>query len=297
MSSPDRTPLIAAAPALFVVMWATGFVVSRLTAGHVDPLTFLALRFPIAAFLFLLFALANRAPWPDAKHAAHAATAGALLHAVYLGPIYWAVAHGLPAGVGALIVGLQPLLTAFAAALLLGEELDRRHWLGLAVGLAGVALVIWPKLSFAAEGITPVTVAACLLGTVGISLGTIYQKKFATGLHIASGGVWQYLGASLVVGAGALLFEDRMFDHSLQAWAGLAWSVLVLSLGAITLLMMLIRHGAVGKVASLIYLVPAVASLMAYVMFGETLNAIQLMGMALCAAAVLIVNRGLKRPA
>jgi drug/metabolite transporter (DMT)-like permease len=291
MTAPRENLLTATAPGLFVVMWATGFVVSRLTAHHVDPFTFLALRFPIAGLIFLIIAILQRAPWPDGRGALHAAVAGALIHAAYLGPIYWAVTHGVPAGVSALIVGLQPLLTAFAAALLLGEALARRHWVGLVVGLTGVALVIWPKLTFAAAGLTPITVAACLVGTCGISFGTIYQKKFATGLHIATGGVWQYAGASLVVGSVALAFEDRLFDRSLQAWSGLAWSVVVLSLGAVSLLMLLIRRGAVGKVASLIYLVPAVAAVMAYFMFGETLVPLQLIGMALCAAAVLIVNR------
>ncbi|MFO1032565.1 MAG: DMT family transporter [Hyphomicrobiales bacterium] len=291
MNSSQDTALIKAAPALFVVMWATGFVVSRLSAGHVDPFTFLALRFPLAALIFLGVALVMQAPWPGPRGVLHAVVAGALIHAVYLGPIYWAVAHGLPAGVGALIVGLQPLVTAFAAALLLGEALDQRHWLGLAVGLAGVALVIWPKLCFTGTGITPVTVAACLVGTAAISFGTIYQKRFATGLHIATGGVWQYVGAAVVAAAAAFLFEDRMFDHSLQAWVALGWSVIVLSLGAISLLMLLIRHGAVGKVASLIFLVPAAAALMAYAMFGETLVPVQLLGMGLCAVAVFIVNR------
>lgn len=292
MGSTTARLMIWSAPALFVLMWATGFIVARLSAPHVEPFTFLALRFPLAALLFAAIALASRAPWPGPRAALHATVAGSLIHAVYLAPIYWAVAHGLPAGVSALIVGLQPLLTAFMAAGLVGENISGRHWLGLCVGVLGVALVIAPKLSLVAiNGITPATTLATLLGAVAISLGTVYQKRFASALHIASGGTWQYVGASLVVLVLALLFEDLRFDGSVNAWFALGWSVLVLSLGAISLLMLLIREGAVAKVSSLIFLVPAVAAVMAFALFGETLSAVQIVGMAVCAAAVLIVNR------
>ena len=283
---------IALAPALFVVLWATGFVVARLSADHVEPLTFLSIRFPIAGALFLGIALYQRAVWPNMKQAMHAGVAGALLHGGYLGAIYWAVAHGMPAGVSALIVGLQPLMTAFLAAAILGEKISMRHWFGLAVGILGVGLVVWPKLEMDnVAGITPLTTALCIFGALSVSLGTVYQKRFATGLHLASGGVWQYVGASLVVLIGAALSENFGFDGSIEAWVALGWSVIVLSLAAITLLMLLIRHGDVSRVSGLIYLVPAVAALTTYVVFGETLVPIQILGMAVCAGAVFIVTR------
>jgi drug/metabolite transporter (DMT)-like permease len=292
MDHPFTRILVLTAPALFVVLWATGFVVARLSAPHVEPFTFLALRFPVAAACFAAIALAVKAPWPAPRAALHAAVAGSLIHALYLAPIYWAVAHGLPAGVSALIVGLQPLLTAFMAALLVQERIGPRHWSGLIVGLAGVGLVVSPKLSFASStGITPVTTLATLGGAIAISLGTVYQKRFAGAQHIASGGVWQYAGASLVMMTCVFIFEEGRFDGSFNAWFALGWSVVVLSLGAISLLMMLIRRGAVAKVSSLIFLVPGVAALMAYALFGETLNLVQFAGMVVCAAAVLIVNR------
>jgi drug/metabolite transporter (DMT)-like permease len=290
--------LIAAAPVLFVLMWATGFVVARYSAPHASPLAFLSIRFPLAGFLFVVIALALAAPWPGPRPAFHAAVAGAFLHGGYLGPVYWAVAHGMPAGVSALIVGLQPLMTAILAAHLVGERISLRHWLGLATGIAGVALVVWPKLQGSLTGgITPLTVAVNVAGALSISFGTVYQKRYATALNLASGGVWQYVGATLVVLVAALLTEDMRFDATFEAWFALAWSVIVLSLGAISLLMLLIRLGDVGRVASLIFLVPGVSALMAYGLFGETLSPVQILGMAVCAAAVLIVTRTRVRPA
>jgi len=284
--------LVAAAPVVFVLMWATGFVVARLSAPHADPLTFLGIRFPIAGALFALIAVVLAAPWPGAKQAFHASIAGAFLHGGYLGPVYWAVAHGMPAGVSALIVGLQPLMTAILAAAMVKEEISLRHWAGLAVGILGVALVVSPKLELAQTGgITPLTTAINVLGALSISFGTVYQKRYATALNLASGGAWQYVGASLAVLIPALLFEDMRFDGSFEAWFALGWSVIVLSLGAITLLMLLIRLGDVGRVSSLIFLVPGVSALMAYGLFGEMLNLVQILGMAVCAAAVLIVTR------
>ncbi len=296
--TPSTRAFIAAAPVLFVLMWATGFVVARLSAPHADPLTFLAIRFPIAGLCFAAIAFALHAPWPGTRPALHASVAGAFLHGGYLGPVYWAVAHGMPAGVSALIVGLQPLMTAVLAAWIVKEAISLRHWLGLAVGIAGVALVVAPKLQVGfAGGITPVTTAVNVLGALSISFGTVYQKRFVTALNLASGGAWQYVGATLAVLIPALLMEEFRFDGSFNAWFAMAWSVIVLSLGAITLLMLLIRLGDVGRVSSLIFLVPGVSALMAYWLFGERLNLVQIAGMAVCAGAVLIVTRRRPRPA
>lgn len=290
-------PWIAAAPLMFVILWATGFVAARLSAGHVGPFTFLTLRFPIAGLAMLSIALMQRARWPSVPQGIHAAIVGALLHGGYLAPVYWAVARGMPAGVSALIVGLQPLITAVLAAWLLRERIGPRHLMGLAVGILGIGLVVWPKLETAVtSGITPVTTGACMLGALCASLATVYQKRFASHLDLASGGVWQYAGATLVVGTGLLAFEDFHFDGSVDAWAALGWSVIVLSLGAILLLMLLIRHGDVARVSGLTFLVPAVAALMTYAAFGETLNAIQIAGMALSAAAVFMVTRKSSQP-
>lgn len=293
MSSPPAKPLIVAlAPLVFVVLWATGFVVARFSAGHVAPVWFLAIRFPLAGIFMLVLALIQRAPWPDATGALHAGVTGALMHGFYLAPIYWAVANGLPAGVSALIVGLQPLITSFVAALILGERVSGRHWLGLAIGLLGIALVLEPKINFSVlSGISPLTVGLSVFGAVSISLGSVYQKKFASGIALATGGVWQYVGASIVTLAISAVLGDFLFDNSVQAWVALAWAVIVLSIISILLLLMLINQGEVSRVSSLIFLVPAVSSLMTFVLFGETLTLIQIVGMIVCAGAVLVIQR------
>lgn len=289
--------LISVTPVVFVILWATGFVVARLSAGHVEPVSFLAFRFPIAGLLLLGLALLRRAEWPTRRDAGHAAVAGALLHAGYLAPIYWAVANGMPGGVSALIVGLQPLLTAFLAVPILGEVIGRKHWLGLIVGIVGVGMVLLPKFTLAAlGGITPITVAACLLGTVCVALGTIYQKRFASHLPLLTSIIWQYFGASIVVITLASVFERFGFDGSPQAWFALGWAIFVISLGAVVLLMLLIRRGAVSKVSSLIFLVPAVSAFTTFLVFHETLTLVQILGMAVCAAAVLIVSRSARNP-
>lgn len=277
---------------MFVVLWATGFVVSKLSAGHVAPVWFLSLRFPLAFGFMLALALWQRTPWPRPQLALHAAITGVFMHGLYLAPFYWAVAHGMPAGVIALITGLQPLITAFMAVPLLGEKVAPRHWLGLMIGLCGVALVLLPKLSFALlGGITPLTTTLAILGTASISFGTVYQKKFASGIALATGGVWQYVGASLTVLLISLVIGDYSFDGSLQAWGALGWAVLVLSIITVLLMVWLINRGAVSRLSSLMFLVPGVTALMTYVLFGETLNSIQLVGMAVCACAVFVVNR------
>jgi drug/metabolite transporter (DMT)-like permease len=293
MPHQPKSLLITLAPATFVLLWATGFVVARLSAGHVAPVWFLGIRFPIAGLFMLAVAIFQKTAWPDGKHALHAAIAGAFLHGGYLAPIYWAVANGLPAGVSALIVGLQPLLTTFLAAAMLNEKVAPRHWLGLATGIIGIGMVLAPKLNFALlGGITPFTSLLAVVGAISISFGTVYQKKFATGVPLATGGAWQYLGASIVVLVASLMLGDFAFDFTWQAWSALAWAVIVLSIIAILLLMVLIREGEISRVSSVIYLVPAVASLMTYLLFGETLNLIQIVGMVVCGAAVLIVMKG-----
>lgn len=276
-----------------MVIWATGFIVARLSAPHVDPLTFLTVRFGIAGLVLAVLAMVFKARWPHHPSALKAMIAGALLHGGYLGACYWAIAQGLPAGIAALMTSLQPILTAIVAGKLLGERITPRHWLGLGIALAGVALVLLPKLDLsAARGITPLTILAMVFSAVSITLGSIYQKRHVSHVDLLPGTAWQYAGGFIIVLAGALLSEHFRFDATRDAWIALGWSVIVLSIGAVLLLMALIRHGDVAKVSALIFLVPAVAALMAWMLFDETLTLIQIAGMLVCAVGVVIVTRG-----
>ncbi len=294
---PAKSPFVTVAPALFVLFWATGFVVSKLSAGHVAAVWFLALRFPAALAFMLVLALWQKAPWPAPRRAFHAAVTGTFMHGLYLAPFYWAVAHGMPAGVISLIAGLQPLFTAFLAVPMLGEKVATRHWMGLLVGLCGMSMVLVPKLSFGLlGGITPFTTLLAVFGAASLSFATVYQKKFASRIALSTGGVWQYVGASTVVLLISLVLGDYSFDGSSQAWLALAWAVLVLSICTVTLMVWLINRGAVARLSSLMFLVPGVSSLMTYVLFDERLSLIQLIGMAVCAGAVLIVNRASATP-
>ncbi len=291
MSNPPSTRLTLLAPSLFVLLWSTGYIGARLGAPHSEPLSFLTIRFSIAVGLLAVVAVIARAKWPSAIDAGHAMVVGTLIHGIYLGGVFWAIDRGMPAGVAALIVGLQPVLTALVAGPILGERIGSKHWSGLAIGLVGVAMVLAPKLDVANQGISIATIVPTVIGTVAITIGTVYQKRFATGTDLMTGGVFQYIGALAVVGIGALIVERFEIAWTGEFIIALAWLVLVLSIGAISLLMLLIRAGAVSRIASLFYLVPAMTALIAFFLFGETLNWVQLAGMAVTAIAVALVAR------
>ena len=282
---------IGAAPAIFVFLWATGFIGSRLSAPYAEPLSFLTIRFAVAAAVLIAVGFAMGARWPDRRTALHAMVVGALVHGGYLAGVFWSIWKGMPAAVAALIVGLQPLATALLAGLLIGERVTVRHWLGLAAGLAGIGLVVAPHLSFAAAGITPATVAACVLAMLSITLGSIYQKAFTPRADLRTANAWQFVGAAAVVLLGALAGESFAITWNPDTVFAMAWMVLVLSIGAISLLYVMIRHADVSRVAALFYLVPAITAVIAWAMFGETLSPVQLAGMALCAGAVMVAGR------
>ena len=285
--------LMRIAPVVFVLLWSTGFIGSKLGADDAEPFTFLALRFLIVLALLAPVLVVSGRRARGWNERGHAVVVGMLIHGAYLGGVFWAIRHGMPAGVAALIVSLQPVLTSLLSAPLLGEKLSARHWTGLALGLAGAVLILEPGLASALEadsGITPATVAACACALLGITAGTIYQKRFATGTDLVVGTVWQYAGALLLVGAGSLMLETRVIHWTPKFIFALSWLVLVLSIGAISLLMLLIRQSAVASVSGLFYLVPAVTSVIAYFLFGETLGPIQLAGLLLATLAVLMIS-------
>jgi len=290
---PNRTGFnwLSLAPALFVGLWATGFIGSRLSAPFAEPLSFLSVRFAIVTTILLVVSLVMKAKWPQFRIAIWALVIGALTQGGYLGGIFWAIYYGMPAGVAALITALQPLLTAALAGLLLGEKITPRHWTGLAIGLAGVAMVVWPKLTFSAIGITPATLLVSFLATLSITLGSILQKRHLGNIDIRTGNTLQFAGGGLVVLTGAMATENFNIIWNADVVFAMIWLVFVLSIGAITMLYLMIRHGEVSKVSSLFFLVPSVTVVIAYFLFDETLDAIQLVGIAVCSGAVLLVTR------
>lgn len=277
-------------PALFVVLWSTGFIGMKLAAPYAEPLTFLAIRFAAVTAILGAVAVATGAPWPRGVRPIVAiALSGVLLQAVYLGGVNIAIWRGISAGVSALIVCLQPILVAVAAAPWLGERLATRQWLGLALGLAGVALVVEPKLA-GGEG-DAWALAANVAALLGITTGALAQKRWCPDLDLRSGSAIQFAASTLVCGAGALVLETRKVSWTAPLWVALVWLVLVLSLGAVALLYWLIRRGRAAEVASLFFLVPPCTALIAWPLFGETLGPIELAGMALAALGVWLVNR------
>jgi drug/metabolite transporter (DMT)-like permease len=268
----------------FVVIWASGFIVARLAAPHGDPFTFLTLRYGLSILVFAAASLAIGASWPrDWASWRDALIAGILLHGLYIGGVFWAIWHGLPAGVTALVTGLHPLITAALAIPLLHEHVNARQWVGIAVGFAGVGLVVAPALA-ALQGLALLPILVALGATLALSLGTVWQKRSRPQMDLRVNAAMQFIGALALTAPLAILTESGRFDASPQIWGALLWAVFVISVGAISLLLVLLKRGAASRVAPLLYVAPPVAALIAYVMFGEKLGAIQITGMALAIA-------------
>jgi len=288
----QSTKLLRFAPGLFVLLWATGFIGAKYGLPFAGPLTFLGLRFAIVITILALAALVTKAPWPrEAAAYGHSAVSGILIHGVYLGGVFWAISLGMPAGISALVVGTQPLLSAVLSGPLLGERVRAQHWAGLIIGFIGILLVLSPALDGSnLMALNPVSVGLCIAALIGITLGTIYQKAFSASADLRTGGIIQYTAALMVVGPAALWFESNAIIWSSEFIGALAWLVIVLSIGAISLLMIIIRHGEISKVATLFYLVPAVTALIAWGLFGERMNFVQLGGMGLAAFSVWLAG-------
>lgn len=277
------------APFLFVVLWATGFIGAKLGLPHSGPLSFLLARYLIVIVIMAGLALAMRAPWPhDRRHWFHIGVAGLLVHGVYLGGVFIAISRGLPAGVTSLVVGMQPLLTAVGAGWLLGEVVRAKQWMGLALGLVGVGLVVSGKIGhgFALDALWP-----ALFALAGITAGTLYQKRFCPAFDWRSGAVAQFLPTAVLTAIAAAATESMRIDWSGEFVFALGWLVLVLSLGAISLLNWLIRHGSAVNIASLFYLVPPCTAVIAWALFGETLSGVALAGMALAVGGVYLARQ------
>jgi drug/metabolite transporter (DMT)-like permease len=278
--------LLAFAPALFIFIWATGYVVAKVAAPHAEALTFLLVRYAGVVVFMLVLALLARAPWPSARDALHLAVAGIGIQAIYLGGVWVAIRHGMPAGVSALIVNVQPVLTA-ALGFLVHERVSPRQWLGVLLGLAGVMLVVWHKLQF--TGLAWPTVWMCVAALAGITAGTLYQKRFVPRFDLRTGQVVQFLAAIVVTLPVAWVSESFHITWNAPVIAVMLWSIVVLTGGGISLMFLMLRHGKATTVTSMMYLVPAVTSLMAWAMFGETLAPTAIVGMAVTLVGVWLV--------
>jgi drug/metabolite transporter (DMT)-like permease len=275
-------------PWVFVLIWSTGFVVARYGMPHAPPLTFLAWRFALSVAAFAIWIVLAGAAWPrGAAQWGHLAVVGALMHGGYLGGVWAAVKGGMSAGTTALVVGLQPLLTAMWLAVSGSEHrASARQWLGLVLGLAGLVLVVWRKLGLGeASGPTLVLALAAL---ASITLGTLYQKRFVRASDVRTANTVQLLAALAVTAPLALLETEPVRWHP-ELIGAMTWSVLVLTLGGSSLLFMLIQRGAATQVTSLLYLVPPCTALLAFGLFGEVLTPAVLAGMALAAWGVALV--------
>jgi drug/metabolite transporter (DMT)-like permease len=288
---PPRSLWIAlGVPALFVVLWSTGFIFAKLGMPATEPATFLALRFAIVVAVLLPLMRVFRARWPkDRRLVWHAAIVGVLLHVAYLGGVFAGIAHGVPAGVAALIVGVQPVLTGTIVGPLLGERVKPVQWAGLALGLAGLVMVLEEKLVLGHGSL--LGYGLCAGALVGITAGTVWQKRYCTGIDLATGALIQHVAALAVIAVLALGFESWHVEWSGRFVLSLLWLALVLSIATWTLLMWLVRRGAAAKVASLFYLTPASAALIAWLLFGESFAALGLAGLALTVAGVALANR------
>jgi drug/metabolite transporter (DMT)-like permease len=285
---------IATAPALFVLLWSTGFIGARLGLPYIEPLTFLAVRMGFVVVIMAAIALAGGARWPYANEVGHSLVAGSLVHGLGLGGVFIAISQGVPAGISALIVGLQPIVTSTLANRFMGEKVTPLQWIGLALGLFGVLLVLHDRSIVLAGSV--LGWIASILSLIGLTLGTLYQKRYCGGIDWRAGNLIQYIGAGVLFTLGAFAFETREIHWTGELIFAMAWLVLVLSIAAVGLLYWLIRRSTATGFASLFYLVPIVTAFFAYILFDERLDSISILGMVICAGGVALVNRGIAKP-
>lgn len=280
---------VFAAPGVFVILWSSGFIGAKFGLPYAEPFTFLAARLVLVVLLLGLLIALTRPYWPGRAGILHSALTGVLMHGLYLSGVFVALREGMPTGIIALIVGLQPVLTSTIANRWLGEPVALRQWSGLLLGLVGVGLIVRGKTVGGETSL--LGWAAAFWGLIGITLGTIYQRRFGAGIDWRPGFLVQYAAAAVFCLAGAFLFETWIIRWTPEFLFALGWLVFVLSFGAVWLLYFLIRRAAAARVASLFYLTPPLTALMGWALFNERLDALAILGMAICVAGVFLVNR------
>lgn len=290
MFSPAQKNLfVKCAPATFVFLWSTGFVGARYGLPYAEPFTLTAIRFSIVTILLCLLIFVRRVQFSRSwRMWAHLAVSGILIHSCYIGGIFSAIDLGVDISVAALIAGGQPLLTAIIAVIFLGERLNLRQWSGFIVGFMGLFLVVFKSLD--TDALPILGLVGCVVGLIGITAGTLYQKRFVVGIDLFSASAVQFGFALLPCVLWSFALETREIEWNLTVILALLWLCFVLSLGAISILLFLIRMGAASRVSSLFYLVPPVTAVQGYWLFGERLGVAQIIGIAVAALGVALIN-------
>lgn len=288
MKSATVTTLI---PILFVWLWSTGFVGARFGLPYIEPFFILTLRFALTLPVFLVLILILRKRWLNFAQIKIQMIVGAILHGLYLGGVFYAVSIGTPAGIAAIIVGIQPILTAAINRVLFKQSVTKRQMLGLMLGFAGLLAVILGSAEISGSGVGLLGLAACIIALFGITIATIIQKHYGAGTPLMAGAFWQYVGSLCMIGIASLLLETHHVDVQWQLYAALFWMVIPLSLVAVLLLMYMISVGEVAKVTSYFYLVPPVAIIQTWWLFDETLSMTSLIGCLIVIIGVVLVVR------
>lgn len=290
----NQSTLIRLIPLLFVFLWSTGFIGAKYALPFIEPFYLLFLRFTLTVGVFLLLCIVFKVKWPSLRLTGHQIVVGLLIHGAYLGGVFAAIKWGMPAGIAAIIVGVQPVLTALLSWQFMGEQLRSIQWLGLGLGLVGIITVILTTKGSGNIEFNPSAFLTACLALVGISVGTLYQKRFGAGVDLLAGSFWQYLSTAILMAVLAWSFESREVVWDTQLILALGWLVFGLSVTAILLLMTMIREGESAKVASYFYLVPVVVSVEAWFLFGESLPLLAIAAIALTVLGVYLVVK--KKP-
>lgn len=289
ITKPLQQRLIPLVPLLFVLLWSTGFIGAKYGLPYIEPFYMLFLRMVMTLAVFLALIVLLRSQWPSLRQSGHQMVTGSLVHGAYLGGVFAAIKLGMGAGIVAILVGLQPLLTAIIGRIWLNQSLSNRQLAGLFIGLAGVTVVVGSSKDLSVTGLSPGAIAAAVIALAGISIGTLYQKRFGGGVNLLTGSFFQYLATAVWMGALAWSFETREVIWSGELISALGWLVFGLSVSAILLLMYMIREGEASRVASYFYLVPPVTVVEAWLLFDESLSGLALIGIAITVLGVYLV--------
>lgn len=282
---------MAAAPVVFVLLWSTGFIIARYGTRDAGPMTFLFLRMIAASAILWIVAIVTGAPSLSTRDAKWSAVSGIGMHAIYLGGVFIAADLGLPSGLSALIAGLHPVLTSVLAVVILRESLQRRQWIGVSLGMAGVGAVVIERMGASDATVATAALIAMAISVAGMSAGTLVQRGRGTSIPLLRGTAVQYAASAVVLGIGAVAVEGFEVEFTTRMILSLMWSIVVLSLAAILIMLWLLRRQAAVKVSSLFFLTPALSTIEGSILFGERLGALSVVGLGVALVGVALTTR------